>query len=346
MRKILILSLLLLVAALPVAAQSLTGTVAGVVKDEQGGVLPGVTVTLIGKTGNRATTTDAEGAFRFAAVNPGTYAITTELSGFRTKRQDNVDVGIGKMADINFTLGVGGVTETVDVVGESPVVDVASSSTDNTLSQDMLFNLPIRPDNAATDLMNYLPGINSGSAYGGNEDYGNALLVDGVDTRDPEAGSAWTFFSFNIVEEVQVGGLGANAEYGSYTGRDRQHAHQVGRQPLRRPLRRVLHERRPVRRQRVGRGEGGQPVALRSRRPRQAAGPQRPALRPDHQGQAVLLRERPAVRDRREPERPAHEPHRGEPPLQRQADLAAGAERQRDGQLPVGLLQRYRARRP
>ena len=53
MRKILILSLLLLVAALPLAAQSLTGTVAGTVKDEQGGVLPGVTVTLTGKTGSR-----------------------------------------------------------------------------------------------------------------------------------------------------------------------------------------------------------------------------------------------------------------------------------------------------
>ncbi|HYN02428.1 MAG TPA: TonB-dependent receptor [Vicinamibacteria bacterium] len=218
MRKILILSLLLLVAALPVAAQSLTGTVAGVVKDDQGGVLPGVTVTLIGKTGNRATTTDAEGAFRFAAVNPGAYSLTTELSGFRAKRQDNVDVGIGKMAEINFTLGVGGVTETVDVIGESPVVDVTSSSTDNTLSQDMLFNMPIRVDNAASELLNFLPGINDGSAFGGNQDYGNALLVDGVDTRDPDAGSAWTFFSFNIIDEVQVGGLGANAEYGAYTG--------------------------------------------------------------------------------------------------------------------------------
>jgi hypothetical protein len=218
MRRILILSLLLLVAALPVAAQSLTGTVAGTVKDEQGGVLPGVTVTLIGKTGNRATTTDAGGAFRFAAVNPGAYSLTTELSGFRMKRQDNVDVGIGKTAEINFALGVGGVTETVDVVGESPVVDVTSSSTDNSLSQDMLFNLPVRVDNAAADLLNFLPGINTGSAFGGNEDYGNALLVDGVDTRDPEAGSAWTFFSFNIIEEVQVGGLGAPAEYGSYTG--------------------------------------------------------------------------------------------------------------------------------
>jgi hypothetical protein len=218
MRKTLVLALLLLIATLPVAAQSLTGIVTGTVLDDQGGVLPGATVTLVGKAGSRSTTTDAEGNFRFPAVDPGTYAINVELSGFRPKRQENVVVGIGRTADINIALGVGGVTETVDVVGESPVVDVASSSTDNTLSQDLLFNLPIRPDNAATDLLDYLPGVNSGSAFGANENYGNALLLDGVDTRDPSAGSAWTFFNFNLVEEVQVGGLGAPAEFGAYTG--------------------------------------------------------------------------------------------------------------------------------
>jgi len=220
MRKKLAFALyvLLALAVLPAAAQSLSGTVTGVVRDEQGGVLPGATVTLEGKTGSRSTVTDTEGTFRFAAVNPGTYSVTAEIAGFRSKRQDNVEVSIGKTASVPMTLGVGGVTETLEVVGESPVVDVSSSATDNTLSQDMLFNLPIRPDNTATDMLNFLPGINSGSAFGGNSDYGNALLLDGVDTRDPEAGSAWTFFNFNIVEEIQVGGIGAPAEYGAYTG--------------------------------------------------------------------------------------------------------------------------------
>jgi outer membrane receptor protein involved in Fe transport len=218
MRRILILSLLVLLAALPLAAQSLTGTITGTVKDEQGGVLPGVTVTLAGKTGTRTVVTDAEGGYRFAGLDPGTYSVTAALTGFRTKRQDNIIVSVSRLAEIDMVLGVGGVTESVDVVGESPVVDVASSATDNALSQDMLFNLPIRPTNAATDMLNYLPGINNGSAFGTNEDYANGLLIDGVDTRDPDAGSAWVFFNYNLMEEVQVGGLGAPAEYGSYTG--------------------------------------------------------------------------------------------------------------------------------
>lgn len=218
MRKILAVSILLLLAALPLAAQSVTGTVTGIVKDEQGGVLPGVAVTLTGKTGSRSAVTDTEGAYRFAGLDPGTYSVTAEMSGFRPKRQDNVLVSISRVADIHIVLGLGGVTETIDVVGESPIIDAGSSATDNALSQDMLFNLPIRPTNAAIDMLNYLPGINNGSAFGTNEDYANGLLIDGVDTRDPDAGSAWVFFNYNLMEEVQVGGLGANAEYGSYTG--------------------------------------------------------------------------------------------------------------------------------
>ena len=218
MRRILTASLLLSAIALPLAAQSLTGTIAGTIKDEQGGVLPGVTVTLTGKTGSRDETTDPEGTYRFAALDPGTYSVTATLTGFRPKRQDNVVVSMSRVAEIDMALSVGGVTESVDVVGDSPVVDPTSSATDNTLSQEMLYNLPIRPTNAATDMLNFLPGINNGSAYGGNSDYANGLLIDGVDTRDPEAGSSWVFFNYNLMEEVDVKGIGADAEYGSYTG--------------------------------------------------------------------------------------------------------------------------------
>ena len=126
------------------------------------------------------------------------------------------------------------------------MVDSSSSATDNALSQDLLFNLPIRPTNAATNLLNYAPGVNDGSAFGGNSGYGNGLLVDGVDTRDPDGGTAWTFFNFNIVEEVQVGGLGAPAEYGAFTGAVVNTITKSGGNRYRRPLRRLLdRDRRP-----------------------------------------------------------------------------------------------------
>jgi hypothetical protein len=214
-----VFALLLLVAvAVPAGAQSLTGTVTGTVKDEQGGALPGVTVTLIGKTGSKTATTDAAGNYRFVALDPGTYSVQTQMSGFSGRRQENVVVTVGHDAAVDFSLKVGAMTESVDVIGEAPVVDTTSSATNNQLSQDLLFNMPIRQGNTATNLLNFAPGINDGAAYGGDASSGNGLLIDGVDTRDPSGGTAWTFYNYNIVEEVQFTGLGAPAEYGAFTG--------------------------------------------------------------------------------------------------------------------------------
>ena len=78
--------------------------------------------------------------------------------------------------------------------------------------------MPISRTNAAVNMMNNAPGVNSGSAFGGPANSGNALLLDGVDTSDPEGGTAWTFFNYNIIDEVQVGSLGQPAEYGGFTG--------------------------------------------------------------------------------------------------------------------------------
>jgi hypothetical protein len=111
---------------------------------------------------------------------------------------------------------VSGVSESVEVTAAS-TVDVKSSSTHTNISSDLLTLMPIY-SSTSTGLLNSAPGINNSSAYGAQASYGNALLMDGVDTRDPQGGSAWTFFNQNLIEEIQVGGLGAAAEYGGFTG--------------------------------------------------------------------------------------------------------------------------------
>jgi hypothetical protein len=198
-------------------AQTQLGTVQGKVMDQQGGVLPGVSVELTGPMGTKTAVTDAQGVFRFVGVPPSTYAVKVDLSGFLTQRRDGVAVGMGKTADLEFSLKVGGVTETVEVTATSVTVDVKSASTDTNISNELLTTMPIY-DSTSTGLLNYAPGINSDSAYGGQGTYGNALLLDGVDTRDPAGGSPWTFFNQNLIEEIQIGGLGAAAEYGGFTG--------------------------------------------------------------------------------------------------------------------------------
>ena len=326
--------LLLVLAAATAGAQSFSGTVSGIVTDEQGGALPGATVTLTGKTGSRTTVTDAKGEYRFTAVDPGTYDISAELTGFRPMKRTDVQVSIGKTVEGLFTMKVGGLTETVDVLGESPLVDVTSSATDNNLSQDILFNFPIRYGNVATALLNYLPGINNESAYGGDAGSGNALLIDGVDTRDPSGGTAWTFYNFNIVEEVQAVGVGAPAEFGAFSGAVINTVTKSGGNRYSGLFDVTYTNDRTwpasnindtIKKQNPSLGDPAKTNA--------AARLHDPAQRAADQGQALLLRERPALPPRGGPLGPAHDPRRGEPPLQRQADLAAEPERHRDRQV-------------
>jgi hypothetical protein len=210
--------LLAALVAAPALGQTLTGAINGTVKDEQGAVLPGVNVTLTGKQGSKTQVTDASGTYRFPALEAGTYEVAAELSGFQKANQPAIQISPGRELTIDLQMKVGGVAENVTVTGESPVVDVKSSATETGISQSLLFSAPISRLNAATQVLNYLPGVSNGSAYGGGADSGNALLIDGVDTRDPSGGTAWTFYNYNIVEEVQAQGLGAPAEYGGFTG--------------------------------------------------------------------------------------------------------------------------------
>jgi hypothetical protein len=209
--------ILVLLAAIPASAQSQLGSIAGTVTDEQGGALPGVTVTLTGKTGSRTTTSDATGGYRFPALDIGAYEVKCEMSGFKSKKADGVVVSIANQSRVDFSLAVGAMSETIDVLGESPLVDTSSSQTNNSLSQDLLYNMPI--DRRSFNVYEFAPGIKvGGSAFGSGGSTGNALLLDGVDTRDPDGGTDWSFYNYNIIEEVQIQGVGANAEYGSFTG--------------------------------------------------------------------------------------------------------------------------------
>jgi hypothetical protein len=220
MRRTIVLALLVAIVGFAgvVGAQTLTGTIAGKVSDEQGGVLPGVNVTLTGKTGSQTQVSDAKGEFRFLGLAPGMYAVKAELQGFRPKEQQNLDVSIGRTVDVALAMGVGGLTETVDVVANAVTIDTTSTKTDSNLSQDLLFSMPLSHNNPAVSILQYFPGVNDGSAFGGASDGANSLMLDGVDTRDPEGGTAWTFYNYNIIDEVSVGSLGQPAEYGGFTG--------------------------------------------------------------------------------------------------------------------------------
>jgi hypothetical protein len=196
--------------------QALTGSLGGAVRDEQGSVLVGATVTLVAKTGKTAIRTDEAGRYRYPALEPGVYELRVALDRFQGQRRADIRVTVASRQTIDFTLKLAR-DEKVEVVAEEAVVDVESPSTSTTISQDLLFNMPFTRFTAA--LPDVAPGVNSASAYGGADHVANALLIDGVGTRDPLYGTACScVLNYNVVQEVQVQGLGVPAEYGGFTG--------------------------------------------------------------------------------------------------------------------------------
>src|SRR5262245_23433094 len=120
----------------PVWAQS-TGSIAGVVRDATGAVLPGVTVeasspALIEKV--RTVVTDAQGNYKILELRPGTYAVAFSLTGFATIRREGVELTTGFTANVNADMKVGALEETITVTGASPIVDVQNTRTQKVLS--------------------------------------------------------------------------------------------------------------------------------------------------------------------------------------------------------------------
>jgi len=206
-------------AAPPLLAQAVqTASLTGTIKDSTGAVLPGVTVNVSSPSmvgGVQTSVSDSQGIYRFPALRPGVYSMETTLSGFKSVRRSDITLPLGTTVTIDVALAVASVSETVQVMGESPVIDVKSSASNTQLSEAMLQNLPT--GRFQPDIINLTPGVNSSVAYGGSQS-SNALLMDGVDVSDPEAGTPWSFFNYNWVEQVQIVALGANAEYGEFTG--------------------------------------------------------------------------------------------------------------------------------
>lgn len=193
-------------------------TLTGTVTDDTGARLPGVTVaasspSLIG--GAVTAVTDETGTYRFPAVLPGVYEITATLSGFKTVRRTDIRVPVGETVTADVQMEVAAIAETVTVVGAVSTVDVKSSASPVNLDNTLLQNLPT--GRFQPDIINAVPGVSMGAAFGGETD-SNALLMDGVDVSDPEGGTPWAFFNYNWVQEVQIVALGANAEYGEFTG--------------------------------------------------------------------------------------------------------------------------------
>ena len=221
--------LLLLGLAANVAAQStVSGSVQGTIKDADGAVLPGATVTAYSDAlvrGQMTAVTDERGLYRFPSLPVGVYAIEAELSGFQKVRQPDIRLSLGQALVVDLTLALATVAEQITVTAEAPVVSVVSNAVSTSFDTGYLDRQPIQRN--YYNIIKSAAGVNvdytasSGSAmlaYGGSEERQNAFNLDGVNVADAGSGQHWILPSIQWMQEIQIAGLGAAAEYGGFTG--------------------------------------------------------------------------------------------------------------------------------
>src|SRR5262245_61189179 len=153
----------LVLVLLPSAAFA-QAAITGVVKDSSGAVLPGVTVeaaspVLIEKV--RSVATDASGQYRIVDLRPGTYSVKMSLNGFTTVKREGIELSGNFVATVNGDMKVGALEETITVTGESPIVDVQSTRSQQIIDKDVLAAIPSSRN--IVGIQAIIPGMNQGA---------------------------------------------------------------------------------------------------------------------------------------------------------------------------------------
>jgi hypothetical protein len=209
-------------------SQAINGTIEGTVTDNQGGVLPGVTVTVTNlDTGDRRTVvTNERGLYRAPLLPLGRYRVTAELQGFRTYDQSGITVTAGRTAVVDITMAVGAITETITVTADTPIVDFGKIEQGRTLSEAEIKTLPLTSRNPYNFAL-LQPGVVGFE----NQEFGvpritaNGALVrvnyqiDGSNnTQKDRAGLRQMPMSEVMIREVQVVTSGYAPEFGQTMG--------------------------------------------------------------------------------------------------------------------------------
>lgn len=213
-------------AAARVSAQSATASIIGLVRDDSGAVMPGVTVTASSPallTRSMTSVTDERGEYRITPLPIGTYLVTYELTGFQAVKNENIRLTVGFTARLDVVMKVGSLEESITVSGQSPVVDVSSTNAATQFTRETLESLPTSR-NGLTSLLAQAPGARSQWDVGGG-----AMTEQPIFRVFGQGGEAWpqvegvvggtmgtngpgNYTDYSAVEEASVSTLGNDAE--------------------------------------------------------------------------------------------------------------------------------------
>jgi hypothetical protein len=225
-------------SAATVSAQVTTGSIVGTVSDTQGQVVPGATVVIkeVGKQTSTTVVTDANGSYTAPFLNPGTYEVEIELTGFKKHVRQGIVVQVNDRARVDASLEVGQLTEVTTVIGAAPLVRTESSEVGTVIEEKSIRELPLNGRNFAS-LVYLVPGVTPGqqgenlsgaSTFNprgasnfnalGQQANTNGWLVDGIDNNEFTFNTVIVAPSVESVREFKVLNGVFSAEFGRGAG--------------------------------------------------------------------------------------------------------------------------------
>jgi Carboxypeptidase regulatory-like domain/TonB-dependent Receptor Plug Domain len=224
---------LILVASVCAGQDATTGAIGGRITDSSGAPLPGATVTVTSAQGARTVVSGADGRYLAPYLTPGSYDVRAQLDGFRPEERLEVEVLLAQRAHADFVLAPKAYSESVEVEGTTPAVEMTSAMTSTSLERAQLARLPV--DRRLSNAFYLAPGVSgSGGAGASNPSISgasgleNEYVVDGVTINDPKSGglgvsprfygSMGNGVTYEFVDGIQVRSAGTEAEYGQSTG--------------------------------------------------------------------------------------------------------------------------------
>jgi len=215
-----VIALAALVAGVPSAAfaqRTTTGTVIGKIVDSSGAVLPGVSVQLTSPDalGQFSGVTDGQGNYRVTNLPPAEYEVRAELSGFGTVIR-KAPVRLNAVTEVDFTLSVGTVAETVNVTAETPIVDPERAGLSVNINNQALTSVPVTTNRRFQDAWLVVPGVAVNPATQELTGSERRTSLDGADVTDPYGGDIFAVnLNYDAIQDVEVKALGAEASDGS-----------------------------------------------------------------------------------------------------------------------------------
>ena len=214
-------SLMIISLQLAVQAQT-TGSVAGTVVDQNGGLIPNATVTVKGTSGQEFTVnTSDNGTFRIPAVQNGLYTVTVTVAGFKKYVASNVKVDVGLPTTVDAVLEIGSVEQVVEVTTGGELLQTQTATIGTTITGRQITETPIASRDAL-DLVQQLPGTNTVGAprrasINGLPKGSLSITIDGVDVQDNLLRSSDGYFTYvrprvDAIEEVTVSTANPGAE--------------------------------------------------------------------------------------------------------------------------------------